>query len=235
MHPVDAPITQNFGDNPAPYQPDGHTGCDYGCPVGTPVRAIADGTVLWADWAQGLGWPNPYYIAIDFDGPTNGDQSAGIVLVIDHGDYISISAHLDQTGLNPGDTVTAGEIVAQTGSTGRSTGPHLHFEILPNGWDVNARYFGRVNPAPYTNTPTPATLTTTAKETLMAKLDLDDRRFVQQVIHEDADRIILDNRAQIAALGGVIAQKLGVDEKELAAALLASGTVTITPQGEQLR
>lgn len=119
---------------------------DFGVPIGTPVRAVAAGKVLYANWSQGMGWPNPYYIAIDFDGPANGDQSAGIVVVIDHGSYASVYAHLNQTGLNPGNTVREGEIIGQTGNTGRSSGPHLHFEILPDKWDVHAKWYGRINP-----------------------------------------------------------------------------------------
>lgn len=145
--PVDAPVTQEFGANPNPsYQPDGHTGMDFGCAVGTPCRSVGDGTVLYADWAQGLGWPNPYYIAIDFDGPANGDQSAGIVIVIDYGPFAAVYAHMNQTGLNPGDKVKLGEIIGQTGNTGRSSGPHLHFEILPDQWNVNGPFYGRINP-----------------------------------------------------------------------------------------
>lgn len=146
--PVDVrTVTQEFAAYPNPdYQPDGHTGMDFGVNVGTPIRAAGAGTVLWADWAQGLGWPNPYYIAIDFDGPSNGDQSAGIVVVIDHGHCATLYAHLDHTGLNPGDKVREGEIIGQTGNTGRSSGPHLYFEVLPDGWNVYARWYGRTNP-----------------------------------------------------------------------------------------
>jgi murein DD-endopeptidase MepM/ murein hydrolase activator NlpD len=119
---------------------------DFATPRGTPIHAAAAGTVLYADWAQGLGWPNPYYIAIDFS-PGNGvDESAGIVIVIDHGPFITIYAHCDQTGLNPGDKVALGEIIGQTGNTGMSTGPHLHFEVMLDGWDVHAKWYGRTNP-----------------------------------------------------------------------------------------
>jgi GH25 family lysozyme M1 (1,4-beta-N-acetylmuramidase) len=162
MWPVDAPISQQFGAFPNAYQPDGHTGIDFAVPRGTPLRAPANGVVLYADWAQGLGWPNPYWIAIDFDGPANGDQSAGIVIVIDHRPYglpyVSIMAHCDQTGLNPGDVVKMGELVGQSGNTGRSSGPHLHFEVLPDKWNVNAKWYGRVDPAlmiGHSNMPTP--------------------------------------------------------------------------------
>lgn len=146
MWPVDGPVTQRFGTNPASYQPDGHTGMDFAAPIGTPVRAPADGVVLYEGWANGLGWPNRFYLAIDFDGPDNGDQSGGIVLIIDHGEFVSIMGHLSQTGINVGDRVTRGEIVAQTGNTGFSSGPHLHLEVLPPNWNVLGRWYGRLNP-----------------------------------------------------------------------------------------
>lgn len=146
MWPVDFPCNQRFGENPASYQPDGHTGMDFACPVGTPVRAVAAGTVLYEGWAQGLGWPNPYYINPDFT-PNDGiDQSAGIVVVIDHGPFASVYGHLSQTGLSAGDPVALGEIFAQTGNTGFSSGAHLHFEILPDGWNVLGKWYGRINP-----------------------------------------------------------------------------------------
>lgn len=170
--PVDVrTVTQEFAAYPNPdYQPDGHTGMDFGVNTGTPVRAAGAGTVLWADWAQGLGWPNPYYIAIDFDGPWNGDQSAGIVVVIDHGHCATLYAHLDQTGLNPGDKVAEGEVIGQTGNTGRSSGPHLHFEVLPDGWDVNARWYGRRDPRDYIKPPLISTQSTTTRKGLFMSL-----------------------------------------------------------------
>lgn len=143
-------VSQNFGDDPQPaYQPDGHTGIDFALPVGSPVYAIGDGVVLHADWSKKLGWPNPYYISPDFT-PNDGiDQSAGIVVVIDHGDCVSISAHLNSTGLNTGDRVTRGQTIGESGNTGFSSGPHLHFEILPDKWNVHAAFYGRVNPLNY--------------------------------------------------------------------------------------
>lgn len=150
--PVNDPVTQEFGANPNPsYQPGGHTGMDFACTIGTPVRATAAGTVLHADWAQALGWPNPYYVAIDFDGPANGDQSAGILVIIDHGpgQPASIYGHLSETLLNNGDKVAQGQVIGLSGMTGRSTGPHLHFEFLPDAWDVHTPTYGRVNPRNY--------------------------------------------------------------------------------------
>ena len=154
--PVAAPITQRFGQFPNSYQPGGHTGIDYAVPVGTPVKAIGAGVVRHADWASKLGWPNPYYVAIDFDGPANGDQSAGIIVIIDHGPHVSIYAHLNETSLNIGDKVTQGQVIGKSGNTGRSSGPHLHFEMLPDKWDVHNKVYGRIDPLPLITPKPPA-------------------------------------------------------------------------------
>lgn len=152
-------VTQEFGGNPNSYQPEGHTGMDFGVPIGTQVRSPADGTVVFADWASALGWPNPYYIAIDFDGPANGDQSAGIVTIVDHGPGLpaTIVAHLsDNNMVKAGQKVKQDQVIGLSGMTGRSTGPHVHFEILPDRWNVNAKWYGRVNPRDYCSTGIPA-------------------------------------------------------------------------------
>jgi murein DD-endopeptidase MepM/ murein hydrolase activator NlpD len=142
-------ITQYFGHNPASYQPDGHTGIDFALGVGSPVFAIGKGVVRWSSWAKGLGWPNQYYINPDFT-PNDGiDQSAGIVVIIDHGPIVSIYGHLNETPLNNGDTVQPGQLIGRSGNTGFSSGPHLHFEILPDKWNVHGRFYGRVNPLDY--------------------------------------------------------------------------------------
>jgi hypothetical protein len=132
---------------------------DFGVPVGTPVLSPADGTVVHADWASVMGWPNPYYLAIDFDGPSNGDQSAGIMTLVDHGPGrpLTIVAHLsDNNMVQRGQKVKQGQVIGLSGMTGRSTGPHVHFEMLPDGWDVKARFYGRVNPRKYCSTGAPA-------------------------------------------------------------------------------
>lgn len=152
-------VSQEFGGNPSSFQPDGHTGMDFAVPIGTPVVSPADGVVVFADWASVLGWPNPYYVAIDFDGPANGDQSAGIITIVDHGPGrpASIVAHLsDNNMVAAGQAVRQGQVIALSGMTGRSTGPHVHFDMLPDGWDVHARWYGRVNPRDYCSTGAPA-------------------------------------------------------------------------------
>lgn len=149
MWPVSVPAGQRFGANKAPHQPDGHTGIDFPCPIGTPYRAPAAGLVLYAGPANQLGWPNQFYVAIDFDGPANGDQSAGNIIIIDHGPFVSIGAHLSTWMVKANDRVALGQVVAKTGNSGFSTGPHLHFEILPDKWNVLGPFYGRVNPELY--------------------------------------------------------------------------------------
>jgi hypothetical protein len=152
--PVDGGTSQGFGDNPTAnlpadswliqtfgnYQPNGHTGVDFPVPVGTPVRAVAAGTVKHVGWYSGSYADNPYWIAPAF---------AGFVLVIDHGAFIGIYAHLSSSPISEGQQVDEGQIVAYSGNTGGSTGPHLHFEVLPDGWDFNNGMYGRINPAPF--------------------------------------------------------------------------------------
>lgn len=156
-HPVDYAPSQNFGDNPTSkirpgstdywiieqfgnYQPDGHTGTDYPCPVGTPVRAAADGVVLHVGFMGGTYADNPWWISPSF---------AGYVAVIDHGSFIGIYGHcLDSSaGVAVGDRVTEGQVFIRSGNTGASTGPHLHFEVLPDGYVLGGYMYGRINPA----------------------------------------------------------------------------------------
>jgi len=152
--PVDASVSQAFGSNPTAnlpvdswlirtfgnYQPNGHTGVDFPVVEGTPVRAAADGVVRHVGWYTGAYSDNPYWIAPSF---------AGFVLVIDHGAFVGIYAHLSGSTVTVGQQVSEGQVVAQSGNSGGSTGPHLHFEVLPDGWDFNNGMYGRVNPARY--------------------------------------------------------------------------------------
>lgn len=142
-------VTQAFnaGKDLATNLGGGHTGTDYGTPVGTPVVAVADGTVLWADWADNLprtSWADRWYLAGGgYGGLTT---SAGIVVVIDHGGYLSISAHLNETRLNAGETVKRGQEIGKTGATGFVYGAHLHFEILPKPFAWSNGFYGRTDP-----------------------------------------------------------------------------------------
>jgi murein DD-endopeptidase MepM/ murein hydrolase activator NlpD len=88
-----------------------HKGMDIAAPKGTSVRAAADGRVTYADWAG----------------------TYGILVVIDHGNgLITRYAHNSALKVKAGDLVKAGDEIASVGSTGNSTGPHLHFEVEIN-------------------------------------------------------------------------------------------------------
>lgn len=142
---VSTPISQYFGQDPQPYQPQGHTGMDFAAQTGAPLYAIGAGTVVFADWSNNLAANNPYGIATD----ANAGRNAGIVVLIDHGPILTVYAHLSKTDMNAGQKVTKGQKIGEVGSTGFSTGPHLHFEVLPDGWNLNTAYYGRVNPTNY--------------------------------------------------------------------------------------
>jgi len=93
-----------------------HEGLDFNAPVGTPIVAAADGVVLTAEYAS------------DF----------GNMVDIDHGDgLISRYAHLSKFRIQAGRLVRRGETIGEVGSTGRSTGPHLHFEVRMHGVPQN--------------------------------------------------------------------------------------------------
>jgi murein DD-endopeptidase MepM/ murein hydrolase activator NlpD len=93
-----------------------HKGIDVAMPVGQSVPAARDGRVTFAGEMRGYG----------------------LAVVIDHGHGLSTRyGHLSAIDVQAGDTVTAGQTIAESGSTGRSTGPHLHFEVLDNGQPVN--------------------------------------------------------------------------------------------------
>lgn len=137
-------ISQFFADRPGAIQPRGHTGMDFAVPIGTPVLAAGAGTVLWADWATKLSANNAWYVAPAY---------AGICVIINHGNgLLSLYAHLNSTPLLPGTQIRQGQELGKSGTTGLSTGPHLHFEII--GWPLvpNNGFYGRLNPANYINT-----------------------------------------------------------------------------------
>lgn len=100
-----------------------HWGIDIAAPVGTPVQASASGVVQFAGWYAGYGR----------------------LVFIDHGDgWTTLYGHLKRMGVQPGDVVQQGEVIATVGTNGRSTGPHLHFEIRYKDWPVDPlRYIGR--------------------------------------------------------------------------------------------
>ena len=115
-------VTSEFGyrDDPFTGETRGHTGMDLAVPTGTPIRAALSGTVTVSQYNSSYG----YYV------------------VIDHGDGLStLYGHNSRLLAQVGQTVAAGDIVAMSGSTGRSTGPHLHFEVRINGERTDPRYY----------------------------------------------------------------------------------------------
>ncbi len=97
-----------------------HEGMDFAAPPGTPIHAAAGGVVLLAEF-------HPEY---------------GNVVEIDHGNQLMTRyAHALRLGVRPGDLVKRGQKIAEVGSTGRSTGPHLHFEVHSKGVAQNPSRF----------------------------------------------------------------------------------------------
>lgn len=103
-------LTGGFGyrTHPVTGQRAFHAGIDMAAPAGTPVLATQAGSIGYADWAGGYG------LAIRVDGA---------------GGYSTIYGHLSGIAVAPGAFVSAGQVIGYVGSTGRSTGPHLHYEV----------------------------------------------------------------------------------------------------------
>jgi murein DD-endopeptidase MepM/ murein hydrolase activator NlpD len=116
--PVTGTITSPFGwrSNPFGGAPDFHPGLDIAAPTGTTVTAAAGGTVIMAQWYGGYG----NYISIDHGGG-----------------YSTGYGHLSAIYVANGQTVSRGQAIGAVGSTGASTGPHLHFEVRINGKAVD--------------------------------------------------------------------------------------------------
>jgi hypothetical protein len=99
-----------------------HHGTDYAAPDGTPILAMADGVVLWAGYRD--GWNNILLIEHNIAGER---VVTAYLHMWDHGYHV-----------RAGDRVSSGQHVADMGSEGYSTGPHLHFQVHPGGWDQAA-------------------------------------------------------------------------------------------------
>ncbi|MBP7392857.1 MAG: peptidoglycan DD-metalloendopeptidase family protein [Zoogloea sp.] len=126
--PADGRLSSRFGlrrvFNGEPRAP--HTGLDVAVPTGTPIRAPADGVVTLVD---------DFY----FNGKT---------VFVDHGQsFVSMVCHLDRAGVEAGQTVRRGEVLGHSGSSGRATGPHLHWSVYLNGAAVDPALFIGPRPA----------------------------------------------------------------------------------------
>lgn len=116
--------TSGFGVRSDPFlgRPAMHTGLDFRAPTGDPVRATAIGKVLTAGWSGGYGR----------------------MVEIDHGNGLSTRyGHLSEIHVRIGDAVKIGQVIGAVGSTGRSTGPHLHYETRIDGDPVDPQKFLR--------------------------------------------------------------------------------------------
>ncbi|MCI2229904.1 M23 family metallopeptidase [Polaribacter sp. MSW13] len=113
--PVSGTISQNFDIKTK------HFAVDIVAKVGTPIKAIADGTVLFSGWSTETGY----------------------VIILKHSnDYISVYKHNGTLLKQQGDFVKSGEVIASVGSTGElTTGPHLHFELWSGGYAINPTNF----------------------------------------------------------------------------------------------
>jgi murein DD-endopeptidase MepM/ murein hydrolase activator NlpD len=120
--PVHGVYTDGFGRRKDPFTGRWawHRGLDISARKGTQVRAPADGVVVFSGW----------------------DSGYGRVLRISHGfGYTTVFAHLNAATVEPGDEVRRGQVIAEVGNTGRSTGPHLHYEVHADGKTVNPLYY----------------------------------------------------------------------------------------------
>ena len=118
IKPVNAVITSNYGSriHPITGKQSFHRGTDFGASSGTPIKAIAGGVVTTAGY----------------------NSSFGNMVIIDHGNgYTSLYAHASSLNVSAGQRVSQGQTVSFVGSTGNSTGPHLHLEMRYNGSYVN--------------------------------------------------------------------------------------------------
>ena len=117
INPTSGSISSRFGSRTSGT----HTGLDICGPTGTPIRAAASGTVSYVNYSN---------------------VSYGNCIKISHGNGVeTLYAHLSNIYVVEGQGVSAGELIGTMGSTGNSTGPHLHLEIRSNGSALNPEYY----------------------------------------------------------------------------------------------
>ena len=122
LWPVYGRLLSSYGKRSDPFSGEGdfHPGVDIDADIGTSHKAAGDGVVSHADWGG----------------------SYGRLIVVDHGNGIqTYYGHLSRVDVIAGQEVRRGQLLGATGSTGRSTGPHLHYEVRNNGTPVNPYVF----------------------------------------------------------------------------------------------
>jgi len=128
LWPVDGQVTASFGERIDPFNGEGafHSGVDIGSSYGHAVVAPADGVVTFADFLGGYGK----------------------AIMVDHGHGISTRyGHLSGFAVTPGQQIHRGDTIGYVGSSGRSTGPHLHYEVRINDTPVNPYKYLRMTVA----------------------------------------------------------------------------------------
>ena len=117
--PIEGRITSRYGVSSS-IRKSTHTGLDISAVTGTDIKVVADGTVISAGYSGSYGY----------------------LVKVDHGNGVETwYAHTSKMYVKKGDTVKAGDVIAAVGSTGNSTGPHLHLEIRVNGKTVNPQNY----------------------------------------------------------------------------------------------
>lgn len=127
--PSDGWVTSHYGfrQSPLPGAQTFHTGIDIAAPYGTPVRAAADGIVISSAYREAYGY----------------------TVEIEHGFGMgTLYAHCSRLMVAEGDLVQRGDVIGSIGSTGRATGPHLHYEVQRDGVPVNPSHYMIGTPAP---------------------------------------------------------------------------------------
>ena len=126
LWPVEGRVTSSFGEREDPFNGEGafHSGIDIAAPYGSPVRAAADGEVSATRMGAGYGRE----------------------VTLDHGhDVLTVYGHLSAMIVVPGQHVTRGQIIGYVGQSGRSTGPHLHYEVRVHMVPVNPHKYLRTS------------------------------------------------------------------------------------------
>lgn len=126
LWPVMGRVTSSFGERMDPFGGDGegefHTGIDIAAAKGTPIHATGDGVVVKAGWGTGYGRE----------------------VVLNHGQGITtLYGHMSAIAVVPGETVSRGQVIGYVGSSGHSTGAHVHYEVRIDGTPVNPHRYMR--------------------------------------------------------------------------------------------